>query len=78
MNNSLKHQFYYALPNNGSQEGINSTTRRMEEAEKCEQIADEFAIEFANWFVLRYTEAVFYREDYTEDLLEEFKKEKGL
>ena len=39
---------------------------------------DTFAIEFANWFVLRYTEAVFYRENYTEDLLEEFKKEKGL
>ena len=45
---------------------------------QLEVIADEYAIEFANWFVLRYTEAVFYREDYTEDLLEEFKKEKGL
>lgn len=45
---------------------------------ELEQIADDYAIEFANWFVLRYTEAVFYREDYTEDLLKEFKKEKGL
>jgi hypothetical protein len=45
---------------------------------QCVKIADEFAIEFANWFVLRYTEAVFYRENYTEILLEEFKKEKGL
>lgn len=45
---------------------------------KCEDIADEYAIEFANWFVLRYTEAVFYRENYTVDLLQEFKKEKGL
>tara|TARA_R110000868_G_scaffold25403_4_gene99107 strand:- start:95 stop:319 length:225 start_codon:yes stop_codon:yes gene_type:complete len=27
--------FYYALPNNGSPEGINSTTRRMEEAVRC-------------------------------------------
>lgn len=39
---------------------------------------DNYAIDFANWFVLRYTEAVFYRENYTEDLLEEFKKEKVL
>lgn len=45
---------------------------------ELEQIADDYAIEFAEWFVLRYTEAVFYRESYTEDLLEEFKKEKGL
>lgn len=45
---------------------------------ELEQIADDYAIEFANWFVLRYTEAFFYRENYTEDLLKEFKKEKGL
>ena len=43
--------FYYALPNNGSQVGINSTTRRMEEAERCEKIADEFATGFAEWLV---------------------------
>lgn len=46
--------------------------------DKIEQLADEYAIEFANWFVLRYTEAVFYRENYTVDLLQEFKKEKEL
>jgi len=48
------------------------------QAKECEKIADEFAIEFAEWFVLRYTEAVFYRENYIADLLKEFKKEKGL
>lgn len=45
--------------------------------QNAETIADEHAVEFANWFVLRYTEAVFYRENYTVDLLAEFKKEKG-
>lgn len=27
--------FYYSLPNNGSREGINSTTRRYQEAITC-------------------------------------------
>jgi hypothetical protein len=39
--------FYYALPNNGSTEGINSTTRRYQEGIRCalisiEQIIDEY------------------------------------
>jgi len=39
--------FYYALPNNGSTEGINSTTRRYAEGIRCalisvEQIIDEY------------------------------------
>lgn len=43
----LIHSFYYMLPNNGSQEGINSTTRRYQEAVQCaliavEQIIDEY------------------------------------
>jgi len=44
----LIHSFYYALPNNGSQEGINSTTRRYQEGVRCALIAvDEllYAIE---------------------------------
>ena len=49
MKNSLVNTIYYSLPNNGSQEGINSTTRRMEEAKACALIADEFAIGFADW-----------------------------
>ncbi len=31
--------FYYSLPNNGSQEGINSTTRRYAEAKQCALIS---------------------------------------
>lgn len=31
----LINTFYYLLPNNGSQEGINSTTRRYAEAKQC-------------------------------------------
>lgn len=43
----LVHSFYYALPNNGSTEGINSTTRRYQEGIRCalisvEQILDEY------------------------------------
>lgn len=33
--------FYYALPNNGSTEGINSTTRRYQEGIRCALIAVE-------------------------------------
>ena len=35
----LVNTFYYSLPNNGSQEGINSTTRRYQEAIRCALIA---------------------------------------
>jgi GTP cyclohydrolase I len=35
----LINSFYYALPNNGSTEGINSTTRRYQEAIRCALIA---------------------------------------
>lgn len=41
-----------------------------------DQWVDKYMVEFAEWFVLRYTEEVFYRENYTKDLLEEFKKKK--
>ena len=45
---------------------------------QLEIIADEFAIGFAEWFVLNYTEKVFYQENYTKELLEIYKKEKRL
>jgi len=38
------------------------------------QLANDFAIGFAEWFVLKYTEEVFYKEDYTKELLEIYKK----
>jgi hypothetical protein len=88
MENNLRDIFYYALPNNGSQVGINSTTRRMEEAQRCEKVAEEFAIGFAEWLVSNC-----YCEDdqhwwlvaaegdirkSSKELLEIYKKEKGL
>jgi hypothetical protein len=35
----LVNTFYYSLPNNGSTEGLNSTTRRYAEAKQCALIA---------------------------------------
>jgi hypothetical protein len=74
-NKNLIETFYYALPNNGSQEGINSTTSRMEEAKICAEIADDYAIGFADWFVKNnYEHNVGYYE--ASELLEIYKKEK--
>ena len=46
--------------------------------DKQMEIADEFAIGFADWFVLNYTEEVFYDDDYTKNKLEIYKKENKL
>jgi len=49
------------------------------QAKECEQIADDYAIEFAKWyeFMLRQTDNL--KERFTEnEILEIFKKEKGL
>lgn len=43
-----------------------------------ELIADDYAIEFAKWLVIRYNEDIIYDEYTTKELLEIFKKEKGL
>jgi len=56
------------------------------QSEKCEKIADEFAIEFADWCIKNnlveyYVLSILYKTDYKysiEELLETFKKEKGL
>jgi len=55
-------------------------------AMECEKIADEFAIEFTDWciknnLVEAYVLSILYKTDYKysiEELLETFKKEKGL
>ena len=78
MENTLRNMFYYALPNNGSQVGINSTTRRMEEAQRCEKIAEEFAIGFADWIRVCKLKGRPYDFDNTKELLEIYKDEKGL
>ena len=40
--------------------------------------SEEDMIGFAEWFVLNYTEKVFYEENYTKKLLEIYKKENEL
>lgn len=40
----IVHSFYYALPNNGSQEGLNSTTARYREAIDCALISIDITI----------------------------------
>lgn len=47
-------------------------------AKILEKIADEFAIGFASWFILYYREEAFYNENYIKEMLEIYKKEKGL
>ena len=45
---------------------------------QCAQVADEFAIGFAEWLVIRYNEDIIFDEYTTKELLEIYKKEKGL
>ena len=78
MENNLRNMFYYALPNNGSQVGINSTTRRMEEAQRCEKIAEEFAIGFADWIRVCKLKGRPYDFENIKELLEIYKDEKDL
>lgn len=47
-------------------------------ADRCEEIADEFTIGFTGWFVCHYTEEAFYDKKYIKQMLEKYKKEKGL
>jgi hypothetical protein len=48
-------------------------------ADNCEQIADDYAIEFVEWFSMNYLKYHDYGMKYTtQELLEIFKKEKGL
>ena len=42
---ALINSFYFMLPNNGSQMGINSTTSRYEEGKKCAIRSIEFSLE---------------------------------
>lgn len=51
----------------------------LELAEECEKIAEEFAIGFAEWLRgYRYDNAEIYHISSTKELLEIYKKEKGL
>ena len=45
---------------------------------KCEQIADEFAVDFAEWLLIIYNEDIIYDAYTKEELLEIYKKENEL
>ena len=77
-NNTFVERFYYALPNSGSIEGINSTTSRMKEAKICAEIAEKFAIEFADWIRVCKMKGRGYNFDDVKHLLEIYKDEKDL
>jgi hypothetical protein len=47
-------------------------------AEECEQIADEFAIGFAEWLLIIYNEDIIYDAYTKEELLEIYKIENNL
>jgi hypothetical protein len=49
----------------------------MERAEICEQIADDYAIEFYCWMI-KVEEGTIINKEYANQLLTDFKKEKGL
>ena len=57
---------------------IDTTKEAKVFAGECEKIAEDFAIGFAKWFALNHTEEVFYEDNYTKEMLEKYKKEKGL
>jgi hypothetical protein len=46
--------------------------------QNAEKIADEFAIGFAEWLLIIYNEDIIYDAYSKEELLEIYKKEKGL
>ena len=51
----------------------------LELAESCEKIADEFAIGFAEWLTILVTKkSDLYLDKNTKELLEIYKKERGL
>lgn len=45
----LINAFYYSLPNNGSETGLNSTTERYKEAIQCALICVDELIIISNW-----------------------------
>ena len=45
---------------------------------KCEKVADEFAIGFAEWLLIIYNEDIIYDAYSKEELLEIYKKENEL
>lgn len=71
----LINTFYYLLPNNGSQEGINSTSNRMKEAKQCASTAiDVMMAEIVNWAGGEEIEWEKARWKYLEEVKQEIEK----
>jgi hypothetical protein len=69
---TIKEKFYPYCDNEYSEKWVN--------AEYCEDVSDEFAIEFGEWMINnaeKYNEYLYQIQDLKE-LLEIYKKEKGL
>jgi hypothetical protein len=70
----LVNSFYYALPNNGSSTGLNSTTIRFKEATVCALIAVDEIFEFMKMDD-EYTETLSNANSKWVGYLQEVKKE---
>jgi hypothetical protein len=68
----LINSFYYSLPNNGSEVGLNSTTERYEEAIQCALIAvDEIMslmIKFHNRHIEDNSNEIYFWEEVKNEL----------
>ena len=58
----LINSFYYALPNNGSETGLNSTTIRYKEAIQCALICVDEILKFINTDAFSYTNQEYWQK----------------
>ena len=73
---TLKYKIYGNRTNDGTPEGCKQA---MDDSIRIEQIADDFAIEFAEWaYINEYNIGYYFNSSNTKELLETYKKEKGL
>jgi hypothetical protein len=73
---TLKQKFRPLVWFNSGSFNVSQEREKDENSIKCEQIADNYAIEFAEW-AIDYSFNGMYSND-VKELLEEFKKEKGV
>lgn len=73
---TLRYRIYANRTNNGTPEGCEQA---MDDSIRIERIADDFAIEFAEWVSKEeYNLNFWVKHNQTKQLLEIYKKEKGL
>jgi len=72
----LINSFYYALPNNGSETGLNSTTERYKEAIQCALIAvDEILSDYKNYLLHENTayKGLMYWQEVKQEINKQYK-----